>query len=65
MLDVKVPLNQLFDLFSHCVVNMPEKIFKPTHSSKNLSCYFNHDYEFSAVFQQLMGYPFKFFLKND
>ncbi|KAM3960770.1 LOW QUALITY PROTEIN: UNC-79 domain-containing protein [Aphomia sociella] len=29
MLEVKIPLNQLFDLFSHCVVNMPEKIFKP------------------------------------
>ncbi|KAH9644488.1 hypothetical protein HF086_006021 [Spodoptera exigua] len=29
MLDVRIPLNQLFDLFSHCVVNLPEKIFKP------------------------------------
>ncbi|KAL0868664.1 hypothetical protein ABMA27_008117 [Loxostege sticticalis] len=29
MLDVKIPLTQLFDLFSHCVVNLPEKIFKP------------------------------------
>ncbi|XP_026735925.1 protein unc-79 homolog [Trichoplusia ni] len=29
MLDVKIPLSQLFDLFSHCVVNLPEKIFKP------------------------------------
>ncbi|CAB3238060.1 unnamed protein product [Arctia plantaginis] len=30
LLDVKIPLSQLFDLFSHCVVNLPEKIFKPT-----------------------------------
>ncbi|XP_075984976.1 UNC-79 domain-containing protein isoform X3 [Anticarsia gemmatalis] len=29
MLDVKIPLSQLFDLFSHCVVNLPEKIFEP------------------------------------
>ncbi|KAL4717234.1 hypothetical protein ACJJTC_017121, partial [Scirpophaga incertulas] len=29
MLEVKIPLNQLFDLFSQCVVNLPEKIFKP------------------------------------
>ncbi|XP_049885894.1 protein unc-79 homolog [Pectinophora gossypiella] len=29
MLDVKIPLSQLFDLFSYCVVKMPEKIFKP------------------------------------
>ncbi|XP_063897026.1 protein unc-79 homolog [Helicoverpa armigera] len=29
MLEVRIPLSQLFDLFSHCVVNLPEKIFKP------------------------------------
>ncbi|XP_061729504.1 protein unc-79 homolog isoform X3 [Cydia pomonella] len=29
MLEVKIPLSQLFDLFSHCVINLPEKIFKP------------------------------------
>ncbi|KAJ2954599.1 hypothetical protein O0L34_g2893 [Tuta absoluta] len=29
LLDVKIPLTQLFDLFSHCVINMPEKLFKP------------------------------------
>ncbi|XP_053615401.1 protein unc-79 homolog isoform X1 [Plodia interpunctella] len=29
MLEVKIPLNQLFDLFSHCVVNLPEKVIKP------------------------------------
>ncbi|XP_026332052.1 protein unc-79 homolog isoform X2 [Hyposmocoma kahamanoa] len=26
LLDVKIPLTQLFDLFSHCVVNLPDKI---------------------------------------
>ncbi|CAH2985737.1 unnamed protein product [Chilo suppressalis] len=36
MLDVKIPLSQLFDLFSHCVINLPEKIFKPqTEGLKN------------------------------
>ncbi|XP_063624654.1 protein unc-79 homolog [Cydia splendana] len=29
LLEVKIPLSQLFDLFSHCVINLPEKIFKP------------------------------------
>ncbi|CAK1545778.1 unnamed protein product [Leptosia nina] len=29
LLDVKIPLTNLFELFSHCVINLPEKIFKP------------------------------------
>ncbi|XP_060806027.1 protein unc-79 homolog [Amyelois transitella] len=29
MLEVKIPLNQLFDLFSNCVINLPEKVIKP------------------------------------
>ncbi|XP_038207458.1 protein unc-79 homolog [Zerene cesonia] len=28
-LEVKIPLSTLFELFSHCVINLPEKIFKP------------------------------------
>ncbi|XP_073959637.1 protein unc-79 homolog, partial [Choristoneura fumiferana] len=33
LLEVKIPLPQLFDLFSHCVINLPEKIFKPPTDS--------------------------------
>nr|XP_032522433.1 protein unc-79 homolog isoform X1 [Danaus plexippus plexippus] len=29
LLEIKIPLGTLFDLFSHCVLNMPEKICKP------------------------------------
>ncbi|XP_028035618.1 protein unc-79 homolog isoform X2 [Bombyx mandarina] len=31
-LEVKIPLSQLFDLFNHCVVNLPEKIVSPPRS---------------------------------
>ncbi|XP_050681353.1 protein unc-79 homolog [Leptidea sinapis] len=32
-LEVKIPLSQLFELFSHCVINMPETTSKPTSES--------------------------------
>ncbi|CAH2094993.1 unnamed protein product [Euphydryas editha] len=37
LLDVKIPLSTLFDLFSHCVVNLPEKICKPPEDIKTKS----------------------------
>ncbi|XP_046972206.1 protein unc-79 homolog [Vanessa cardui] len=33
-LEVKIPLSTLFDLFSHCVINLPEKICKPPEDNK-------------------------------
>ncbi|KPJ10659.1 Protein unc-79-like [Papilio machaon] len=36
LLEVKIPLSQLFDLFSHCVINMPENLVKaPSESVKS------------------------------
>ncbi|CAG4990784.1 unnamed protein product [Parnassius apollo] len=36
LLEVKIPLSQLFDLFSHCVVNMPEIVVQaPSESTKS------------------------------
>ncbi|CAH2054946.1 unnamed protein product, partial [Iphiclides podalirius] len=36
LLEVKIPLSQLFELFSHCVINMPENLVKaPSESSKS------------------------------
>ncbi|XP_047508283.1 protein unc-79 homolog isoform X3 [Pieris napi] len=33
LLEVRIPLSNLFELFSHCVVNLPEKVFKPQPES--------------------------------
>ncbi|XP_039759804.1 protein unc-79 homolog isoform X2 [Pararge aegeria] len=36
LLEVKIPLSTLFDLFSHCVVNLPERICKPPNGMSSV-----------------------------